>query len=234
MGEEADTTQALGCLIVRPASFSTERPELWFAQLEGQFHLAGIVDELDKFHMAAVHLDTVVGAEVQDVILHSPAQTPYKMLKDASVERLNASQEASLHQLLDKEVLGDCKPSQFLHLKSLVDIVLENILITKWLSRLPRNTQSILATQANSTLNKMAALADKLQEISSPPTITAISAAGDPAVAVLEQRFSRLKACISELAGAVRNQRFHSHSRPKSRSRTSIQKIGQMLVPLQI
>ncbi|XP_015127132.1 uncharacterized protein LOC107048477 [Diachasma alloeum] len=193
MGEEADTTQALRRLIVCPAPFSAELPELWFTQLEGQFHLPGIVDELDKFHqIPAVHLDTVA-AEVQDIILHPPAQTPHKALRDALVERLTAFQEARLHQLLDKEVLGDRNPSQFLrHLKSLVDNIPENILKTKWLSRLPPNTESILATQADSTLDKMAALADKLQEILSPPSITAISPVVDPAVPALEQRFSRL------------------------------------------
>ncbi|XP_015119533.1 uncharacterized protein LOC107042844 [Diachasma alloeum] len=107
MPDEPDTTQALRRLVVRPVPFSAERPELWVAQLEGQFHLAGIENELDKFHMAAVHLDTHAAAEVQDIILHPPDQTPYKALRKALVERLTASQEAKLHQLLDKEVLGD-------------------------------------------------------------------------------------------------------------------------------
>ncbi|XP_015115553.1 uncharacterized protein LOC107040122 [Diachasma alloeum] len=132
-----------------------------------------------------------------------PAETPYTRLKEALVERLTLSRDSRLQQLLDREVLGDRKPSQFLrHLRSLDDTVPDNILRIKWLSRLPMTTQSILASQADMALDRLATLADKLHEIAFP--IAHINDVQEPTSSALETRFSRLEATICERIGPKR------------------------------
>ncbi|XP_004520883.1 uncharacterized protein LOC101453002 [Ceratitis capitata] len=127
-----DSAMPLQRVSIRCPAFNAERPALWFAQLEGQFHLAGIVDEITKYHYASSHLDAKAAAEVEDLLLNVPTAMPYSRLKEALVERLTLSRDARLQQLLDRETLGDSKPSQFLrHLRSLDNTVPDNILRTK-------------------------------------------------------------------------------------------------------
>ncbi|XP_063994314.1 uncharacterized protein LOC135171613 [Diachasmimorpha longicaudata] len=224
---EADSGVPLQRVAIRCPVFNAERPALWFAQLEGQFHLSGINDEVTRYYYASSHLDPRTAAEVQDILLNVPAETPYTRLKEALVERLTLSRDARLQQLLDREVLGDRKPSQFLrHFRSLDDTVPDNILRTKWLSRLPTTTQSILASQADMAIDRLATLANKLHEIALPaPHVNAVQ---DPLPSALETRFSRLEATISELTSPLKGQsvgRCHPHSRdvsrPRSRSRAA-------------
>lgn len=78
-----------------------------------------------------------------------------------------ASQEEKLKQLLSREELGDRKPSQFLrHLQGLAGpSVPTDFLKTLWTSRLPPNLQTLVATQAGLTLDKVAELADTVNAI---------------------------------------------------------------------
>ncbi|XP_015111350.1 uncharacterized protein LOC107037351 [Diachasma alloeum] len=194
---------------------------LWFAELEEQFHLSGINDKVTRYYYASSHLDPKAAAEVQDILLNVPAETPYTRLKEALVERFTLSRDARLQQLLDREVLGDRKPSQFLrHLRSLDGMVSDNILRTKWLSRLPMTTQSILASQADMALDRLATLADKLHEIALP--VAHINDVQEPTSSALETPFSRLEA-ICEPASALKGQSVvRSRSRSRSRSRTTL------------
>ncbi|XP_015111509.1 uncharacterized protein LOC107037457 [Diachasma alloeum] len=182
---EAENGAPLQRVSLRCPAFNAERPALWFAQLEGQFHLSGINDEVTRYYYASSHLDPKAAAEVQDIFLNVPAEAPYTRLKEALIERLTLSRDARLQQLFDREILGDRKPSQFLrHLRSLDDTVPDNILRTKWLSRLPMTTQSILASQADMALERLATLADKQHEIALP--VAHINDVQEPTSSVLE------------------------------------------------
>ncbi|XP_015123791.1 uncharacterized protein LOC107045898 [Diachasma alloeum] len=210
----------LQCVLIRCPAFNAERPALWFAQLEGQFHLSGINDEVTRDYYASSHLDPKAAAEVQDILLNVPAETPYTGLKEALIVRLTLSRDARLQQLLNREVLDDRKLSQFLrHLRSLDDTVPDNILRTKWLSRLPMTTQSILASQADIALDRLATLADKLHEIALP--VAHFNDVQEPTSSALETRFSHLEATICEVVSALKGQsvaRSRSHSRSRSRA----------------
>ncbi|XP_015121210.1 uncharacterized protein LOC107043994 [Diachasma alloeum] len=173
--------------------------------IEGQFHLSGIKDEVPRYYYASPHLDPKAAAEVQDILLNVPTETPYTRLKEALVECLTLSRDVRLQQLLDRDVLDDRKPSQFLrHLRSLDDTVPDNILRTKWLRRLPMTTQSLLASQADMALDRLAILADKLHEIALP--VAHINDVQEPTSSALETCFCRLEAIICELASALKGQ----------------------------
>lgn len=153
---------------IRLPAFWLDKPRLWFIQAESQFTLSNIVNEVTKFHHVVSQLDQRTAFEVEDVIANPPPLNPYSFLRDKIIERLSASEEQRVRQLISAEELGDRKPSQFLrHLRSLAGttIVQDNFLRQLWLPRLPPNVQAILASQAELTLDKLAELADKIMEI---------------------------------------------------------------------
>ncbi|XP_069965874.1 uncharacterized protein [Bactrocera oleae] len=100
-----DSITSLQRVSIRCPLFNSERPALWFAQLEGQFHLAGISDEITQYHYASLHLDAMAAAEVEDLLLNVPTETSYTRLKGTLVERLTLFREARLQQLLERGTL---------------------------------------------------------------------------------------------------------------------------------
>ncbi|CAH0551106.1 unnamed protein product [Brassicogethes aeneus] len=106
---------------VKLPPFWKDKPTLWFAQVEAQFMIAHITQEITKYSYVISHLDERYANEVEDLIINPPANTPYTTLKTEIIRRLSVSEERRVRQLLMEEELGDRTPSQFLrHLRSLV------------------------------------------------------------------------------------------------------------------
>lgn len=150
--------------------FSFDDPELWFALLEGQFENFGITGDNMKFNNVLTHLDIKAAKEVKDIIVNPPATDRYGKIKNELIKRLAASHDKKVKQLLDHEELGDRRPSQFLrHLQDLAGAsVPSEFLRTIWSNRLPRNIQTVLASQPTHTLEQLADLADRIQDIAAP------------------------------------------------------------------
>lgn len=219
---------------VRVPPFWPEEPALWFAQVESQFTLSKITTDETKFCYLVSQLDHQYAAEVKDIITNPPATNKYVKLKTELVKRLSASQEKRVKQLLMHEELGDRKPSQFLrHLQSLGGpAVPKDFLSTIWTSRLPSNIQTVIASQADLELDKLADLADKVHEIApSTPHVASTSAgtlsSSSPSYSELARQVSELTNQVARLAEQVssgggrsrsqnryrRNNRSRSHSR---------------------
>ncbi|XP_046973671.1 uncharacterized protein LOC124540250 [Vanessa cardui] len=145
---------------VRVPPFWPDEPDIWFAQLEGQFMIAGITNDATKFFYVVSQLDRQYARAVKDIITNPTARDKYEKLKSELIRRLSASNEKKVQQLLMHEELGDRRPSQFLrHLQGLVDQEVTNeFLRTIWTSRLPGNIQSILAAQPHASLDTLACL----------------------------------------------------------------------------
>lgn len=156
---------------IKVPPFWTDKPTVWFAQLEGQFQLAGITSDTTKFYHAMAHLDHQIAAEVEDVITNPPNENKYLALKSELIRRLSVSQEQKEKQLLMHEELGSRKPSQFLrHLLHLAgpNKLPESFIRTVWSSRLPIHLQTIVASHPDMPLVKLSELADHVHEIASP------------------------------------------------------------------
>ncbi|XP_029680763.1 uncharacterized protein LOC115246214 [Formica exsecta] len=127
-------------LVVKAPPFWPDEPELWFAQLESQFTLGGITQDATKYFYVLTHLETRYACEIRDIVTQPSAQGKYDAVKKALTQRLTATQEQRICQLLEHEKLGDRKPSQFLrHLQTLANNnVPEQLLRTLWLGRLPQ------------------------------------------------------------------------------------------------
>ncbi|XP_011311890.1 uncharacterized protein [Fopius arisanus] len=211
---------ATSAITIHAPRFAMDKPALWFAQVEAQFRIKGIVTELDKFSYTVSLIDTRIAAEVEDVINSPPATTPFQALKKGLVERFTKSRQANLLQRLDREKQGDRSPSQHLrYLKSLVPDIDEEVLKVMWLSQLPKAIQMGVAIQASDvTAEKLGEAADSLHEILQPSNVAPVSNV-EQQIAALTRQVATLTARLS------RDREKPSHSRSRSRSRSRTRKV---------
>lgn len=208
---------------VRVPPFYPDKPALWFAQLESQFVLSNITVDSTKYHYAIGQLDPVYASEVEDIITAPATPDKYERLKAGLIKRLSASREKKVKQLLTDEELGDRKPSQFLrHLKHLAGPgVPEEFLRTIWTSRLPRSTQSIIASQSKTALEEVAELADKIHDVVPPtPQVATAATSAEIGAGGMQREVAELTRQVQELTRQVnRMSRHRQRSRTPSRSR---------------
>lgn len=210
---------------VKVPDFWPDRPDVWFAQLEAQFALSKITTDETKFYHVISQLGNQHAAEVIDIIKSPPAENKYEKLKSEIIKRLTASHEKKVKQLLHHEELGDRRPSQFLrHLQSLAgSSIPEDFLRTIWSSRLPHNVQTIVATQSDTALEKVAELADKIYELTpSCPQVAAASTSNTtmpPYMAEMAKQIAELTKCVARLSRP--RSRSSSYSRSDSRGRST-------------
>lgn len=218
---------------MRLPPFWPQEPAVWFAQVEGQFALSNITVDTTKYHYILSNLEHQYAAEVKDIIISPPATDKYEKLKSELIKRLSVSREKEVKQLLLHEELGDRKPSQFLrHLQHLGGpTVPDDFLKTIWSSRLPRNIQTVIASQPSSTLEALADLADRIQEIV-PTTPQVASSSGFGPEKVWEQmvnQITELTKQVNALSTQVNRSRSrtrdnHQRGRSASRSQSNYRK----------
>ncbi|KAL0859359.1 hypothetical protein ABMA27_010199 [Loxostege sticticalis] len=219
--------------------FSPDEPEIWFALLEGQFECCNIKDDSTKFINVINNLDIQHSKAVKDILLNPPAQNRYNKIKSELIKRLCASKENKVRQLLVHEELGDRKPSQFLrHLQDLAGpSVPADFIKTIWCNRLPQNIQTVLASQPTQPLDQQADLADRIQEITAPCNVAAMSSSSTYAnpsseIAELKKMVEHLTMKLEEHTrfsncSSIRSrprERRNSTTRPRSRSNSNYRK----------
>lgn len=211
---------------VRLPPFWPEEPELWFAQVEGQFKISGITGDATKFYYVVSQLDSEFSKEIKDIIINPPVDNKFIKLKTELIKRLTTSKEKKIKQLLMHEELGDRKPSQFLrHLKSLAGAnVPDDFLRTIWVSRLSHGIQTVLAGQPSSTcIDDLADLADRVHELSCPPVVASASqsqASSGPAIEELTREVAELRRQFQQLA-SERRSRSNTRSARSSQRRSA-------------
>ncbi|XP_045783658.1 uncharacterized protein LOC123879808 [Maniola jurtina] len=223
---------------IRIPPFWPEDPELWFAQIEGQFEIAGVVSENTKFFYITSSLSNQYSKEVKDIITSPPESNRYTKLKEELIKRLSASRDRKIQQLLKHEELGNRKPSQFLrHLIGLAgSSVPEDFIKSIWCSRLPASIQTLIASQPAGSLEDLADLADRVCDIVSPsPQVSTSSAAPTTSVHSVESmalEIAELKEAVKNLTMQLnrrdrqprRRQTERSTSRRRNRSQSSYRK----------
>lgn len=216
---------------VKVPIFNPDDPELWFAQLEGQFSLSRISEDSTKFYYVLAQLEPQHIAEVRDLVVTPPSTGKYEKLKAELIRRLSASQERKTKQLLMHEELGDRKPTQFLrHLQHLAGpSVPSDFIRTIWASRLPTHLQTcIAAQQAKMSLEDMAELADRIIEIV-PATMEVIGPANGRVASQVASTSSQstvpgsvldnLVHTVAELSKRVESLSMNYHRQSRSHSR---------------
>lgn len=219
---------------IRPIKFWAHAPTMWFRQMENSFALANITRELTKFRHVLANLEWNQIKEVEDIIdkEYTSNDTPYSLLKERLIARLSNSENHDIKQMLEKEQLGDRKPSQYLReLQRLArNTVGVGFLKTLWISRLPEKFQTVLATQpSDASLERLGELADAVFDIVPSQEVCQVStyvsktavpkeAVDDPMTALIAQ-VSALTKQVASLANSNHSNRTRSRSRSKSSSK---------------
>ena len=153
-------------LILIPV-FNASDAELFFIQLEENFEAAGITSEASRLKYLRSALDQAYADKIMDILASPPTERPYTAAKTELLNQLYVSEESKKRQLLQKQTLGDRRPSEFLqHLKDLAGVRGSNKLIrTIWMSRLPVAVQALLATQEHETTAMAAKNADLILDM---------------------------------------------------------------------
>ncbi|KMQ86203.1 hypothetical protein RF55_14884 [Lasius niger] len=235
--EETEDSPRGNRITLRIPPFWPEEPELWFAQLESQLSLAGVTDDDAKYTYTLSRLEPKQAREIKDVITQPPSKNKYDMLKRELIRRLTDSQEQRIRQLLEREELGDRKPSQFLrHLGTLAgSTVSSDLLRTLWLGRLPPHMQTILATRTRNKLSDVAEQADRIHEINNnnralvlatsiQPTPSTSQSTWEQQIEALTKQVAALTTQITKMTKQSNKERGRrrerSHSRNRARSQT--------------
>ncbi|XP_036138477.1 uncharacterized protein LOC118644324 [Monomorium pharaonis] len=212
-----------GKITIRLPPFWPE--ELWFTQLEGQFALCNINRDKEKYAYALSKIEPKQAREVKDVITRPPERDKYRTLKKALIQRLTDSHENRMRQLLEREEIGDRKPSQFLrYLSSLAgSTVTQDLLRTLWMGRLPPQMQAILAPRTADALEEVAEQADRIHELGQRTMVLATSTSqrqntsteANQEIEALRKEVAALTTQIARMARSM--QKYQHHDRNQGR-----------------
>ena len=211
---------------IKLPAFWPSDPQLWFAQVQAQFSTRGITNQKTMFDYVIASLSPEVAAEIRDLILSPPAETPYDVLKEQLVRRTAASEQKRLQQLFSSEELGDRKPTQLL--RRLQQLAGDTpgadgaFLRELFLQRLPANVRMVLAsTRGDTPIDEIAQLADKIIEVA-VPQISSVSARPNSSdIEDLRAEIASLKQQINILKRASRRARSPHPRATSPHSRTT-------------
>ena len=203
----ASFTPTIAAISIKLPPFWPADPVVWFAQVEAQFATRRVTSQKTQFDYVVSSLGPEFATEVRDLLLRPPEDTPYDILKAELIKRTAASEQRKLQQLISGEELGDRKPTQLLRrmqqlLGDHLDVALDEHAFIKelFLQRLPANVRMVLATaDATTDLQKLADMADKIMEVSTPSSVSAVSAPINDDVQRLREEVERLATLIASL-----------------------------------
>lgn len=151
--------------------FWRNNPETWFMQVEATSRISNCKTDRTKADYLISALDSEIVDQVGDLISENPPATGYyQSLKDRILSIFSILPEARLRQLLKGQTLGDRKPSQLLnHMRKLNGGQCNpTVLKSLFLEQLPESQRAILVAMNEPDLQKVAEIADKIADISSP------------------------------------------------------------------
>lgn len=210
----------------RPPPFWEAEPELWFSQIESQFHISGISADLTKFHSVVAVLDSRVLAYVRDIVQNPPSSDAYVGLKNRILGQFKQTETARLKLLLQDLQLGDRRPSHLLlEMQGLSEgKVGEEILRTLWLQRLPIHCQQILSVSSEA-LPGLGKVADKIYEVSGCVPVVAEVSNESVGLEALKKQVSELTRTVERLSREVvkkaKTARRGSNSRKRERAESA-------------
>ena len=232
-GGNVDSINAL----LRVPPFWPDDVELWFTMLEVQFATARITSDQERFQTAVAHLDKSHVRLIRDVVTAPPATGCYEFVKKELIKILGESDAKSLRHVIEKEQMGDRKPSQFYRdLRNLATNALaDDFILTVWEDRLQPRVRSILASVQSKDPGTRIQIADSIFETTlETGQIVAASAArlpaathptgqnsgiGDPvatALNALNDRLTQMDSRMDQMQAQIAELRIDGHRRSRS------------------
>lgn len=210
--------------------FWIDRPEIWFYQVEAQFRINGIVSEETQFNYLVSQLEPKFVENIWDIIKND-SKVKYTDSKTRLLELFKESESTRIKRLITGIELGTMKPSQLLQkLKAVATSdVSENLIKTIWLEKLPDSMKNIVLV-SDAELSKLAVMADKIADMSTPNETYSVTTAENNSNAELLAKIKVLEQQIASMA--VRNSRSYSRenyrgNRNRSNSRKRFNPNGK-------
>ncbi|GFX52833.1 retrovirus-related Pol polyprotein from transposon opus [Trichonephila clavipes] len=209
---------------VKIPPFNFNDPQLWFSTCERTFALGvpkAITDTFTKFNYIVSNLPPEAAAIVRDLII--TPDDPYGAIKAQLIQRTGESSQQEIRKLLTGEELGDRKPSELLRTmnrRAASHNVPKELMLKLFLQQLPTAVQTILASITPITVEKVAEVADRILEVSTPTVSLSTNAIASSSENRILQEIERLHKRIDDLTMKERRtpERRNS-SRPRNRSR---------------
>ena len=163
---------SLAHVSIKAPPFYHKSPSIWFKQLESQFHLAKITNDLTKYH----HVLSVLPENIVCNLTLDEAQG-YKKLKKDVIDNLTANKHQLIDEALNTISLGDMRPSIFVNelKRKFSEIGLppeETIIKSRLLAALSPQTKTALVGHDNEKLDAFAKIADSMMAIVGTTTST--------------------------------------------------------------
>ena len=164
MADSPDAAMPLAVVALKLPAFWPEDPEMWFQQVEAQFHIHRIVADDTKFYHVVAVLDPPTARRPRDIIKSAPVSRCYDTLRACLISTFGLTEADCANRLLNLCGLSDKKPSALMDEKlALVDdhqpcFIFEQI----FLNQLPKALQVQLAAVAFTDARNFVLEADKL------------------------------------------------------------------------
>lgn len=151
---------------IRVPPLKPQKIVFWFSLFERQLAAEGIKDDEEKATALLGCLESEYLERIEDIALYPPATGQYDRLKDELVRSLADSDSERVKRLVENEVMGDRKRSQFYYeLKKLESpFASEQFVLTLWKNRLPDRIRHVLAVIDDRNVEKLIQAADRLEE----------------------------------------------------------------------
>lgn len=216
--------------------FWSNRPDLWFIQVETQFRLKGITREQTKYDYLISSLPPESMEIVADIFKTTvPDNEKYENIKKILISRCQDTEERRLDNLLNKIELGDLKPSElYRQMETLAggnSLINQPLLNKLWLNKLPVTIQPcIIAIESTHQQDEIFKIADRIFDSIDRPNVSSVNQSKtndmhnilqdiSARLERLEVRQSRSKSRnYSENRRSFSNNRNKYNNRSKSRS----------------
>lgn len=223
--EQSSSKDEIAKVSVKIPPFWSEKPEIWFYQVEAQFSICGITAEETKFNYLVSQLEAKFVESLWDIISDTN-KNKYTAAKERLLNTFKESENKRIQRLLTGVDLGDNKPSQLLQkMRNLAtDGITEKVLKTLFLQKMPDSVRNILIV-SDENIEKLALMADRIVEMQPKQELYCASnvvSSGTDVISELRQQISALDAKLEKL-NVTRNSRSPSRNRgrfPSERSRS--------------
>ncbi|XP_047032027.1 uncharacterized protein LOC124643514 [Helicoverpa zea] len=211
--------------------FWREYPRMWFIQFEAVVEPQKTSDE-NKYRYVLGQLQPTDLQHVTDIVIKPPETKKYEAIKQRLLSVYEQSEVKNFKNLISGLELGNQKPSQLLRrMRELGgNMITEDGIKIEWMNHLPPQMRVVLSVNTDSSLDMLAAMADKMMEYSESANIAAVSSSQPDSAAVnqkimsaqiqvLSKQLENLTLEISELRSRGRpNHRRYQRSRSRSKS----------------
>ena len=220
MEKESRPTPAGSSFCMPP--FMPTTAGIWFSILEKYFGVAGISQDDEKALALMGFLDPHYLAKVEDTVANLPAIGQYNKLKSELIRTLTESDSAKVERLVEREEMGDRKPSQFYNdLKKLAGpLTSDEFILNLWRYRLPDRMREVLAEVDDSSIEKLTRTADKIDEAyhRNGQRARKVATVADPPASHEDKTDALAAAIVSRLLDGMKAMRIDGHRRPRRRS----------------